>query len=196
MLALVVKGPLVEAFEEKLELLLEQLAVGLSVEERRAERLHFTRVIAASHPHDHAAVGHDIGHGIILSQADRMPHREDIEGAAELEPPGLGGEPEAELDQVRKALIALALEMVLGGPQHIVAQPVHGARDVAGGGKDLAQPLIGVATVIGRRARKADIVELDLADIEDVEALDHGAASLPAGCAVLFEDAGKLTQIA
>ena len=31
----------------------------------------------------------------------------------------------------------------------------------------------GVAAVVGRRAVEADVVELDLADIEDVELLDH-----------------------
>ncbi len=34
---------------------------------------------------------------------------------------------------------------------------------------------VGIAPLVGRRAGSADGVELDLADIEDVEALDHFA---------------------
>src|SRR5712691_10205889 len=92
-LAFVAKGALVEALEQQLELLLEQLAIGLGVDERRAESFHLPRVIAAADAHDDAPIGHDVGHGVVLGQADRMPHREDVEGAAELEPLGLGGEP-------------------------------------------------------------------------------------------------------
>jgi hypothetical protein len=36
---------------------------------------------------------------------------------------------------------------------------------VARGGKSLLQPFVGIAALIGWRAGKADIVELDLADI-------------------------------
>ena len=126
-LALVVEGVLVEALEQQLELLLEQLAIGLGVDERRAEGFHLAGVIAAADAHDDAPVGHDVGHGVVLGQADRMPHRQHVEGAAELEPLGLGGEPQPELDQVGQALVAFALEVVLGRPQHVVAEPVHGA---------------------------------------------------------------------
>jgi hypothetical protein len=88
-----VEGVLVEALEQKLELLLEQLAIGVSVEQRRAERFDLAGVIAAADTHDHTPVGHDVGHGIVFGQPDRMPHRQHIEGAAELEPLGLGREP-------------------------------------------------------------------------------------------------------
>ena len=47
-------------------------------------------------------------------------------------------------------------------------------RDVARGEERLAQPLVGIAPVIGGRAVEPDVVELDLADVEDVELLDHG----------------------
>ena len=102
-----------------------------------------------------------------------MPHRQHIEGAAELEPLGLGGQPESELDQVGKDLVALALEMVLGRPQHVEAEVVHELRDVAGGPEGLPQPLVRIAPVVGRRAVEPDVVELDLADIQHVELLDH-----------------------
>ena len=87
------EGILVEALEQQLELLLEQLAVGFRIEERRAEGFHLARVIAAADPHDDAPVGDDVGHGVVFGEADRMPHRQDVEGAAEFQALGLGGEP-------------------------------------------------------------------------------------------------------
>ena len=173
-LALVVERFLVEAFEQELKLFLEILAVGVGVEQRRPEGLDLAGVIAATDPHDDAAVGHDVRHRIILGQPDRMPHRQHVERAPELQALGLGGEPQPELDQVRQALVALALEMVLGGPQGVEPEVIHGARDVARGLEYFAQPCVGVPPVVGRRAVTADIVELDLADVEDVEVLDHG----------------------
>src|SRR5215468_977959 len=59
---------LVEALEEDLHLLLEQLLVGLVVEHGSAERLDLARVIAAPHAHDDAAPGHDVGLGVVLGQ--------------------------------------------------------------------------------------------------------------------------------
>ena len=164
---------LVEAGQQQPQLLLEQLAVLLRVEQRRAEGLHLAGVIAAAHPHDDAAVGDDVGHGVVLRQPDRMPHRQDVEGAAELQAPGLGGEPQAELDQVREDFVALALEMVLGRPQHVESEFVHEPGNVARGEKSLAQPLVGIAPFVGGRAVEPDVVELDLADVEDVEVPDH-----------------------
>ena len=35
------------------------------------------------------------------------------------------------------------------------------------------QPVVGIEPLVGRRAVQAHIVELDLADIEDMEFLDH-----------------------
>ena len=171
---------LVEAFEQELQLLLEHLAVLLGVEQRRAEALDLAGVIAAADAHDDAAVGDDVGHRVVFGQPDRMPHRQDVEGAAELQPLGLGRQPQPQLDQVRDDLVALALEMVLGDPQHVVAELVHGLRDVLGGGEHLGQPLVGIAPVVGRRAVQPDIVQLDLADIEHVEFPDH--ALRPGGC--------------
>jgi hypothetical protein len=105
--------------------------------ERRAEGLDLAGVVAAADAHDDAAVGDDVGHGVVLRQADRVPHRQHVEGAAEFEPPGLRREPQAELDQIGQALIALVLEMVLGRPQRVEAQLVHGLRHAARRGEDL-----------------------------------------------------------
>ena len=62
---------------------------------------------------------------------------------------------------------------MLGGPQHVEAELVHELGDVARGEEGFRQPLVGIAPLVGRRAVQAHIVELDLADIEDMEFLDH-----------------------
>ena len=173
------EGLLVEAGQHQLQLLLEQLAVLGGVKEWRAEALDLAGVIAAADAHDDAAVGDDVGHGVVLGQPDRVPHRQDVEGAAELQAPGLGGEPQAELDQVGKDLVAFALEVMLGGPQHVEAELVHELGDVARGEEGLAQPLVRIAPVVGGRAVEPDMVELDLADIENVEFPDHVLVSGP-----------------
>src|SRR5205085_9121438 len=142
----------------------------------RAERLDLARVIAAPDPHDDAPVGDDIRHRVILGEPDRMPHRQNVEGAAEFEPPRLRCEPQPPLDQIGDALIAFTLEVMLGAPEAVIACFVHDARDVERGLKHLRQPLVRVAPVIGRRAVEANIVELDLPDIERVKAFDHGGA--------------------
>ena len=40
--------------------------------------------------------------------------------------------------------------------------------------KRFAQPLVGIAAVVGRRAVEPDVVEFDLADVEHMELADHG----------------------
>ena len=62
---------------------------------------------------------------------------------------------------------------MLRGPQRVEAELVHELGDVARGEEGLAQPLVGIEPLVGRRAVEPDIVELDLPDIEDVEFLDH-----------------------
>ena len=165
---------LVEAGQQQAQLLLEQLAVLLRVEERRAEGLDLARVIAAADTEDQAAVGNHVGHGVILGQPQRVPHRQYVEGAAELQALGLGGEPQPELDQVGEDLVALALKMMLGRPQHVEAEFVHELSDVARGEERLGQLSVGIAPLVGGRAVDPDIVELDLTDVEDVKLLDHG----------------------
>src|SRR6185312_14716469 len=69
--------------------------------------------------------------------------------------------------------------MMLGGPQHVEAELVHELGDVAGSEERLAQPVVRIAALVGGRAVEPDIVELDLADIKDVEFLDHARFSNP-----------------
>lgn len=110
------EGLLVETLQQELELLLEVFAVGFGIEQRRPERLNLTAVVAAADAHDRAAVRHNVGHGIIFGQSNGVPHRQNVEGAAEFQAPGLRGKPQAELYQVGQALVALTLEVVLRRP--------------------------------------------------------------------------------
>ena len=82
-LALVREGFVVERLEDDLDLLLEQLAVSLLVDDRRAKRFHFAAVIAAADAEYGAALGQDVGGGVILGETQRVPHRRDIEAAAD-----------------------------------------------------------------------------------------------------------------
>ena len=166
---------LVERLPHELELLLEQLEVGRRVEEGRAEGLDLARVVAAADPHDDAPAGQDVGDRVVLGQADRVPHREDVERAAELELARHRGEVRADQDQVREDLVALALEVVLGGPEAVVARVVHHPRDVDHRAIGLDDPLVRVAPLVRGRAVAADVVEVDLADVQDGELADHGA---------------------
>ena len=178
-LAVVAEGLLVQRLPEDLHLLLEQLAVGGRVQERRAEGLDLARVVAAAHAHDDPAAGDDVGDGVVLGQPEGMPHGEDVEGAAELEPLGLGGEPRGQEDQVREDLVALPLEVVLRGPQAVEAELVHGPGDVPGREERLREPLVRVAPQVRGGAVAADPVELDLPDVEHRELRDHPASPRP-----------------
>ena len=78
----------VEGLEQDLDLLLEDLAVGVLVKQRAAKGLDLARVIAAAHAEDGAAPGQDVGDGVVLGEPERMPHRGDVEAAAHLQPLG------------------------------------------------------------------------------------------------------------
>ena len=83
-LALVRKRFLVKRLENDLDLLLEQLATGFLVQHRRAEGLDLAGMVAAADAEDRPAAGQDVGGRKILGQAQRMPHRRDVEGPADL----------------------------------------------------------------------------------------------------------------
>ena len=82
-LALVRERLLVERLDDDVDLLLEQFAVGVLVEHRRAERLDLARVVAAADAEDHAAPGQHVGDRVVLGQAQRVPHRRDVEAATD-----------------------------------------------------------------------------------------------------------------
>src|SRR6266436_4144459 len=80
-LACVREGFVVERLEDDLDLLLEQFAVSLLVDDRRTERFYFAAVIAAADAEYSAALGQDVSGGVILGETQRVPHRRDIEAA-------------------------------------------------------------------------------------------------------------------
>src|SRR5690242_1407701 len=78
-----------------------------------------------------------------------MPHGEHIEAAAEFELCGVLRQPETEHEEIRDAFIPLALEMVLGHPENVIAQRLHALGGVFGDVKSLDKPLVGVPAVVG-----------------------------------------------
>jgi hypothetical protein len=113
-----------------------------------------------------------------------VPHGQDVEGAAELEPPGLGREPRPEQHEVRQHLVALLLEVVLGRPQAVVAELVHELGDLLRGLERLDEALVRIGALLGRGAVEADVLQLDLAHVEDREFLDHLALQPPSTTSV------------
>jgi hypothetical protein len=61
-----------ERLEQDLDALLENLAVGILVEQRVAESLDFAGVVAAPDAEDDPPAGQDVGHRVILGEAQRM----------------------------------------------------------------------------------------------------------------------------
>ena len=124
-LAAVGERLLVERLHDDLELLLEQLAVGICVKHWCAEAFHLAGVVAAPHPEDDPTARQDVCHGEVLGQPDGVPHRQNVEAAAELQALGELRQPHAQHQQVRDRFVSLALEVVLGHPQGVVAQVFH-----------------------------------------------------------------------
>ena len=96
-----------------------------------------------------------------------------VEGAAELEALRLRREPRVEQDEVREDLVPLALEVVLGRPEAVEAEPVEELGELLDRRVGLDQPLVRIAALVGRRPVAADVLELDVAHVEDGELRDH-----------------------
>ena len=176
-LAVVGEGGLVEGLEEDLHLLLEQCAVCVGVRHRRAEHLHLARVVAAPDSEQHAAACEYVYRSEVLSQSERVPHGGDVEAAAELDALGEVCEVEGQHEYVGDALVPLALEVVLGQPEYVVAALVHGAGYRRRLVEHRRQVLVGQPAVVHRRPVEADIVEVNVAGVEVTELLNHGSAS-------------------
>ena len=159
-----------------IDLFLEQLPVGCLVDQRRAEGLDLPRMVAAADTEHHAAVRQDVGHRVVLGEAQRVPHRGDVEAAAELQAFCDLREMHREHEHVGDAFVSLALEMMLRHPEGVIAEPVHelghGLRFVEHGG----EALVGEAAVVHRHAAVAHIVHVDMAGEQAIEFGDHDAA--------------------
>ena len=83
MLSLVRKRLVVERLEDDVDLFFEEFAIGRLVEQRRAEGLDLAGMVAAPDAKGDASAAQDVGGGVILGQPQRMPHRGDVEAAAD-----------------------------------------------------------------------------------------------------------------
>jgi hypothetical protein len=176
-LALVAEAFVPERLEDDLDLLLEQLAVGLLVLHRRAEGLHLARVIAAADAEHRAALRQDVGDGVVLGQPQRVPHRRDVEAATDAQLLRRMRQMHRHHQQVRDALVAFVLEVVLGQPQRVPAHGVHPARHRFGLLEDRGELLVGIAPLVGRRRVLAHVAEVDMPGIDRRELVDHGVHS-------------------
>ena len=173
MLATVAERLFVEGLENDLHLLFKKLLVGVVVNYRSAEALHLTGVIAPAYAKNQPPSGKHVGHGKVFSQAHGVPHGNDVERRAELKTFGQSGQVHSQQYQVGKALVALPLEMVLRGPHAVIAQVVHVGGQRYGIGVGLHQLLVGIAAVVGGCAFSANVLQVNLADIQHRKTLDH-----------------------
>src|SRR5437667_7859219 len=114
-----------------------------------------------------------------------MPHRRDVEAAADLEALRDMREVHRLHQEIRDALVALDLEMVLGQPERVVAMLVARARQRFGLGEDADQVLVRVAAVVGRRRVLAHVAELDVCRVARSEATGPDLSSSPVYRSVL-----------
>ena len=85
--------------------------------------------------------------GEVLGQAQRVPLRHDVEHRAEPQRGGLSGDPGRDQQPVGDHLVALVLEVVLGGPERVEPEPfgLLGGVDVVE--RRLPALVVGVATI-------------------------------------------------
>ena len=107
------------------------------------ERPRLTGHGAPPHAEHHPTTAEDVGHGEVLGQAQRMPLGHDVEHLPEPQPLGQPRQVQAEQHQVRRELVALVLEVMLGEPHGVVAQAVGGTGPVAEVGVGRGHLLVG-----------------------------------------------------
>ena len=164
--AVVREAFVVECLEDDVDLLLEHLPVQILVHHDAAEGLDLPGVVAAPDSEDHAAVGEDVGGGVVLGQAQRVPHRTDVEAAADPQPLRHVREMHRHHQDVRDALVAFVLEVVFGKPERVVAEPVHALRDGLGLGEHRHEVLVRVAALVRRSRILAHVAQVDMARVE------------------------------
>ncbi len=176
-LALVRERLVVERLEDDVDLLFEQFAIGRLVEQWRAEGLDLAGMVAAPDAKRDASAAENVGGGIILGQPQRMPHRGDVEAAADPYAPGHMRQMQRHHQHVGNALVALVLEMVLGHPESVVAQTIHQLRHRLRLVEDGGEMLVGIAAVVHRDAAIADIFDIDVPGEQTVEFCNHAMTS-------------------
>src|SRR5262249_37104590 len=87
--------------------------------------------------------------------------------------PGVVGDVHGQQRDVGDALVALVLEVVLGQPERLVAELVHGLGELERRVEGLDHPVVRVPAIVGRRPGVPAVLQLDVADVERRESLDH-----------------------
>src|SRR5262249_47670235 len=83
--------------------------------------------------------------------------------------------PETKHEEVRDAFITLALEMMLGHPENVIAQRLHVLGSVFGDLESLDKPLVGIPSVVGGCAAQTYAFAFEhMASIERREIANHG----------------------
>ena len=178
-LPLVGKGLVVERLEDDVHRFFKLFAVGVLVGDVGTEGLDLASVVAASDSENHPAVGQDIGSGVVLSQAQRVPHRGDIEAAAKLDVLGHVGQVDIQHDQIGYTLIAFRLEVVLRHPHGVEPVGVQRFRDGFSFAVDGHQVVIAEFPVVDRRSAVADIGHVNVTGIQTVKFCNHLLNRLP-----------------
>jgi hypothetical protein len=102
-----------------------------------------------------------------------MPHRRDVEAAADLDVPRHVAQVQGQQQHVGDALVPFALEVVLGQPEGVVAGAVHELGDGLGLGEHRGQVLVGQPALVDRRAVQALVVQIHVTREQAPEAPDH-----------------------
>ena len=166
MLAVVREALVVERLEDDVDLLFEDLPVERLIHHDPAEGLDLPRVIAAPHPEAHATVGEDVSGRVVLGETQRMPHGTDVEAAADPQSFRDVREMYRHHQDVRDALVTFVLEVVLGEPEGVEAEPVHALRDRFGLRKHRHEVFVRVAALVRRRRILAHVAQIDMARVE------------------------------
>ena len=168
----------VEGAEDDFALLLEQVAVGFLIEQRRAEGVHFPRVVAAPDSEHGSPLRENVGGGEVLREAQGVPHGGYVEAAAYVEALGDVRQMDGFHEDVGQALVALRLEVVLRHPEGVVSEPVHRfgyrLRLVVGGG----EMVVAEPPRVHGDAAVADVVHIHMSGVEAVELGYHRVSLL------------------
>ena len=172
-LPLVGEALVVERLEDDVDLLLEHLPIERLIHHDAAEGLDLPGVISAPDPEDHAAVGEDVGGRVVLGETQRVPHRADVEAAADPQAFRHVREVHCHHQDVRDALVAFVLEVVLGEPEGVEAEPVHALRNRLGLGEHRHEVLVRVTAFVRRSRILAHVAQIDMARVERRKLGDH-----------------------
>lgn len=91
-----------------------------------------------------------------------MPHGRNVKATADLNAPGHMGQMDGVQQEIGDALIALRLEMVLGHPEAVIAQPIQRGSNRLGLRKHLDEFFIGEGPVVDGRPGVPHVVHIDM----------------------------------